>query len=64
MQKFTPPPALTDELVIENILRQLYRRRLVVGRLIRSLELYARISSRHKAFVPMVSERRSSHHVN
>lgn len=44
MTKLPPPPWLADQSDIEAALRRLYRRRLVVRRLIRSLECYARLN--------------------
>lgn len=41
MEKLPPPPRLADRSEIDAVLRSLYRRRMVVRRLIRSLECYA-----------------------
>jgi hypothetical protein len=64
MQKFTPPSPQTELPDIAFVLRQLYRRRLVVRRLIRSLELYSSIQSRHQAFVPKDTAWGPSQHTN
>lgn len=64
MQKFTPPPIRTQMPDLENVLRQLYRRRLAVRRLIRSLEVYSTIQGRHKSFLPTAVTGVSGHHIN
>jgi hypothetical protein len=64
MQKFTPPPAQLEPLEIDAVLKQLYRRRAIVRRLIRSLELYSTIQSRHKTHVPVLAAGISNRHVN
>lgn len=43
MEKLPPPPRLADRSEIDAVLRSLYRRRMVVRRLIRSLECYAQM---------------------
>jgi hypothetical protein len=44
MEKLPPPPRLADRSDIDAVLRSLYRRRMVVRRLIRSLESYAQMN--------------------
>ena len=44
MEKLPPPPRLADRSDIDAVLRSLYRRRMIVRRLIRSLESYAQIN--------------------
>ncbi|MEP7365486.1 MAG: hypothetical protein ABI972_19710 [Acidobacteriota bacterium] len=46
------------------MLEQLYRRRVVVRRLIRTLELYSNINRQHKAHVPVISVSSTSRHAN